>query len=77
MNRFIPLGGGCIANASRVESSNGRYFLKWGAASVARTFGAEAEGLRALSIATSALLILNLFGTGYAGAVETALRPFA
>ncbi|WP_456425679.1 fructosamine kinase family protein [Rhodocaloribacter sp.] len=55
VRRCVPVGGGCIARACRVETGAGRFFLKWGEAAVARTFPAEARGLRALRAAESPL----------------------
>lgn len=52
-----PLGGGCIAQATRLDTTDGPYFLKWGAADVAQTFPAEAAGLAALRAAGSPLLV--------------------
>ena len=53
-----PVGGGCIANACRVDTETGPFFLKWSAdAEVAQTFDAEAAGLRALAEAHSPLLV--------------------
>lgn len=52
------VGGGCIANACRVETTSGPYFLKWSADDlVARTFPAETAGLQALRAAGSPLHI--------------------
>lgn len=42
------IGGGCIAQASRLEAVNGTFFLKWGDGDVAKTFAPEAAGLQAL-----------------------------
>ena len=55
--RIKSLGGGCIANASCVETKNERFFLKWGGPEVARTFGAEVAGLKALQEAESPVKI--------------------
>ena len=52
-----PVGGGCIANASRVESGGGTYFLKWAAGTAGETFVAEGEGLVALASHDSRLLV--------------------
>lgn len=41
-----PVGGGCISNATRVETDVGTLFLKWG--NERATFAAEADALRAL-----------------------------
>lgn len=43
-----PVGGGCIGNGGRLELGGRDVFLKWGSAEVARTFPAEAAGLRVL-----------------------------
>lgn len=52
-----PVGGGCIANACRLETKDEPFFLKWGEGEVARTFPAEAEGLGALRAAGSPLVV--------------------
>ena len=52
-----PVSGGCIANASRVESAGGAYFLKWAAGKAGETFVAEAEGLVALALHDSRLVV--------------------
>ncbi len=49
------VGGGCIADAYRVEAEVGVFFLKLGGSDVARTFAAEAAGLRLLKSARSPL----------------------
>jgi fructosamine-3-kinase len=51
------VSGGCIANASRLETEGASYFLKWGDAEVARTFPGEEAGLRALAAADSPLVV--------------------
>lgn len=51
------VGGGCIANACRVETEGASYFLKWGTGDVAQTFPAEASGLQALADAPSPLVV--------------------
>lgn len=55
--RVEPISGGCIANASRIETSHETFFLKWGGPEVATTFDAEAAGLRALQKAGTPLKI--------------------
>lgn len=52
-----PVGGGCIANATRIETGDATYFLKWSGGEAGQTFEAEAAGLEALRAARSALLI--------------------
>jgi fructosamine-3-kinase len=49
------VGGGCIANACRVDTDDAPLFLKYGDAEVARTFPGEAAGLKALAEAESPL----------------------
>lgn len=51
------VGGGCIANASRLETDGSPYFLKYGDDEVARTFTGEAAGLEALGAADSPLVV--------------------
>lgn len=53
----VAMGGGCIANACRIETEARSYFLKWGRGEVAETFPAEAAGLGALSCTDSPLRI--------------------
>ena len=57
VRRVSSVGGGCIANATRIDTDEGAFFLKYGAGEVARTFPAEAAGLRALRAAGSPLII--------------------
>ncbi len=52
-----PVGGGCIADATRVESGGGSYFLKWSEGEAGQTFEAEVAGLRALREACSPLVV--------------------
>ena len=57
VRRASFVGGGCIANASRLDTDDGIFFLKYGCGMVAMTFLAEAAGLRALQEAESPLVI--------------------
>ncbi len=52
-----PVGGGCIANAARIDAERGRFFVKWSGGEAGETFEAEAFGLRALREAGSPLLV--------------------
>lgn len=63
------VGGGCIARATRIEVGGYPCFLKWGSGDVARSFVAEAEGLRALREAGSPLVIpdIKAFGVEESG----------
>lgn len=51
------VGGGCIAEAARVQAGGQAYFLKYGTGAVVRTFEAEALGLQTLRAAESVLVI--------------------
>ena len=52
---FEPVGGGCIADGGRLEAGGQSFFLKRGAAKVARTFPGEAAGLAVLRKAAQAV----------------------
>lgn len=55
--RTRPVGGGCIAHASRLETDAGPFFLKWVDASERDVLRAEAAGLAALAKADCGLII--------------------
>ena len=57
------VGGGCIANACRVETGGRPLFLKYGDEAVARTFPGEAAGLEALAAADSPLTVPSVLDT--------------
>lgn len=57
IDSVAPVGGGCIANACRLETEASPFFLKYGDDDVARTFPGEAAGLDALDEADSPLQI--------------------
>ena len=57
IDSVAAVGGGCIANACRVETDGAPFFLKYGDADVARTFPGEAAGLEALDAADSPLSV--------------------
>jgi len=57
IHRAAAVGGGCIAQATRLDTEAGPFFLKYGGPAVARTFPAEAAGLRVLHEAGSPLTI--------------------
>lgn len=57
------VGGGCIANASRIETNGIPYFLKYGDEDVARTFPGEAAGLDALAAAECPLVVPTVLET--------------
>jgi protein-ribulosamine 3-kinase len=57
------LGGGCINNASKVETNAGTFFLKWNSSSAPDIFIREAESLKELKKAAAGLLIIpEVFG---------------
>ena len=60
-----PVGGGCISEAWRLDSSAGPCFLKCGPAGAADTFAAEADGLAAL--ARGGLRVPAVIARGEAG----------
>lgn len=57
------VGGGCISNACRVETTASPFFLKYGDEDVARTFPGEAAGLEALAAADAPLEIPSVVDT--------------
>lgn len=58
-----PVSGGCIANATRLDTEAGPFFLKWGRGAVARTFAGEAAGLHALATPDTPLRIPEVVAT--------------
>ena len=55
---FIELGGGCINNAFKLETSKGLFFVKWNHSSHADIFICEAEGLKELVKATDGQIVI-------------------
>ncbi|MEM1042598.1 MAG: fructosamine kinase family protein [Bacteroidota bacterium] len=66
----VSVGGGCIANATRIDTEQGRFFLKWSGGDAGLTFEAEAAGLRALRAADSPLVIPEVIAAQNAGGPE-------
>jgi fructosamine-3-kinase len=64
IDAVAAVGGGCIANACRVETDGAPFFLKYGNEEVARTFPGEAAGLEALDAADSPLTVPSVIETG-------------
>ena len=60
IDSVAAVGGGCIANACRVETDGAPFFLKYGDEEVARTFPGEAAGLEALAAADSPLTVPSI-----------------
>lgn len=62
------VGGGCIANATRIRTALGDFFVKWSRDEAAATFPAEAASLSAMRDSGSSLIIpeplLAASGTG-------------
>lgn len=52
-----PVGGGCISNATQVQTEHERVFLKWTPKSESPLLYAEVTGLRALSAVEADLII--------------------
>ena len=52
------LGGGCINNASKLETTKGNFFLKWNSDSEKNMFLREAESLQELRIAAKSELVV-------------------
>lgn len=63
INSVATVGGGCIANACRLETEGAPFFLKYGDEEVARTFPGEAAGLEALGTADSPLVVPSVVDT--------------
>jgi fructosamine-3-kinase len=63
IDSVATVGGGCIANACRLETDASPFFLKYGDESVARTFPGEAAGLEALGEAESPLEVPSVLET--------------
>lgn len=63
IDAVATVGGGCIANACRVETEAAPFFLKYGDEAVARTFPGEAAGLKALGEADSPLMVPSVIET--------------
>ncbi len=68
--QVAAVGGGCIAHASRVETSAGPLFLKWAAGAAGAGFEGEAAGLRALAAAAPAEIAVPLPLDAAASAAE-------
>lgn len=56
VSSLSPIGGGCVNNASKMETNHGSFFLKWNPDPVADMFLREAEGLAELQKAKSHFL---------------------
>jgi len=63
LQRATSVSGGCIANATRLDTKAGPFFLKWGRGAVARTFAGEAAGLQALADPDTPLRIPDVYAT--------------
>ena len=64
-----PVGGGCIAHATCLETANGLFFLKWAEKEADQSFEAEVDGLCALRDAATGLdlIVPEVFATESAG----------
>lgn len=54
---IVPLGGGCISEAARLQTSAGPYFAKWHPTPPPGMFAVEAEGLAALLASGTTLVV--------------------
>jgi fructosamine-3-kinase len=63
IRRITPLGGGCINNASRLDTDNGPLFLKVNDSTPPDMFEREAEGLIVLA-APNAIRVPKVLGAG-------------
>lgn len=55
VKKSAMVGGGCIANATRIDTEEGIYFLKWADGEAGQSFRAELDGLYALHEASNNL----------------------
>jgi protein-ribulosamine 3-kinase len=62
----VPVSGGCIAEASRLQLAGRRLFLKWGAERTGESIEAEMDGLQALAAAGSELFVPSVVTSGKA-----------
>lgn len=68
--RTTPVGGGCIHQATKVETTSGQYFLKWNDRCAADLFEREAESLKELKKAGAENLVIpDVIHAGRAGEV--------
>ena len=74
VQRASPVGGGCIAHATRIETAAGPFFLKWAEGDAGASFAAEADGLAALRAARD-LSGADLVIPDVLGASDAADRP--
>src|SRR5687767_14669923 len=74
--RATSIGGGCINNAMKLETTSGIFFLKWNDANrYPVMFDAEAQGLTLLKT-TNAIGIPQVIGTGEAGSYSFIVLAF-
>jgi len=57
VDRWQGIGGGCISNASRVDTNAGVFFAKWNEEAPPDLFEAEARGLRQMARAAARVAI--------------------
>jgi protein-ribulosamine 3-kinase len=60
----VPVGGGCVSDAARVDTDGGAVFVKYDVASPPGMFDAEAAGLHELRSASSPLRVPEVRGQG-------------
>ncbi|MTI30390.1 fructosamine kinase family protein [Xanthovirga aplysinae] len=60
---FSPVGGGCISQAMKLETSHGNFFIKWQDESNLALFEAEVDGLKRLED-SGAVCVPRVLGIG-------------
>jgi fructosamine-3-kinase len=73
VRRLSPVGGGCISETARVDTSAGAFFAKWNEGGPPDLFEREADGLRAMAKAASGLIIPRVLEARGPGAEGPAL----
>ena len=67
IRRAVPVGGGCVNPAARIEAEDGEsFFLKWNPDHPPEMFAAEADGLMALA-GSAELRVPEVLGWGGSG----------
>lgn len=76
LKSFTPLGGGCINNGGKLETSVGSFFIKWNdIENFSGMFEAEAKGLHLLST-TGTIVAPNVVGNSFTDLHQFLLLEF-
>ena len=70
IQKIIPVGGGDIKQAARIETAGGRYFVKWNTHPPAKMFECEAHGLNLIA-ASKTVQVPQVIAYGAASGKET------